>query len=174
MIIKCWEPKKALHELADKRQIDCFLKRGPRFLRKEREPMQPKPRDEEFSTEIQLSPEDTLRASLGPCGKLNSEGPSRFSPLSKEVELHYPQQYSGHHPSGPPNPRLQGIGGKPYRNESSSFTLWTHSEGKEFGGGLLSRGRPYGLQHHPRVAHPPQGRYDLRIGKVSARPTLGF
>ncbi|KAJ8433819.1 hypothetical protein Cgig2_017889 [Carnegiea gigantea] len=43
---------KALHELADKGKIDRFLKSGPRFLRKEREPTRPEPRDEECSTEI--------------------------------------------------------------------------------------------------------------------------
>ncbi|KAJ8441391.1 hypothetical protein Cgig2_009099 [Carnegiea gigantea] len=32
---ECWELRKALHELADKGQIDWFFKRGPRFLRKE-------------------------------------------------------------------------------------------------------------------------------------------
>ncbi|KAJ8421148.1 hypothetical protein Cgig2_027446 [Carnegiea gigantea] len=32
---ECHELKKALHELADKGQIDRFLKRGPRFLRRE-------------------------------------------------------------------------------------------------------------------------------------------
>ncbi|KAJ8437661.1 hypothetical protein Cgig2_028599 [Carnegiea gigantea] len=42
---ECWELKKALHELADKGQIDRFLKRGPR-------PAQPQPRDDECSTEV--------------------------------------------------------------------------------------------------------------------------
>ncbi|KAJ8421483.1 hypothetical protein Cgig2_014961 [Carnegiea gigantea] len=46
------ELRKALHELADKGQIDRFLKRGLWFLRKEREPARPKPRDEECSVEI--------------------------------------------------------------------------------------------------------------------------
>ncbi|KAJ8420507.1 LOW QUALITY PROTEIN: hypothetical protein Cgig2_015271 [Carnegiea gigantea] len=46
------ELKKALHELADKGQIDRFLRKGPRFLRREPEPAQPQPRDEECSTEI--------------------------------------------------------------------------------------------------------------------------
>ncbi|KAJ8443343.1 hypothetical protein Cgig2_015824 [Carnegiea gigantea] len=32
---ECQELKKALYELADKGQIDRFLKRGPRFLRRE-------------------------------------------------------------------------------------------------------------------------------------------
>ncbi|KAJ8424179.1 hypothetical protein Cgig2_015913 [Carnegiea gigantea] len=49
---KCRELKKALHELADKGQIDRFLKRGPRFLRQEEEPAPPPPRDEECSTEV--------------------------------------------------------------------------------------------------------------------------
>jgi len=31
-ITKCKVLKKALHELTDKGQIDCFLKRRPRFL----------------------------------------------------------------------------------------------------------------------------------------------
>ncbi|KAJ8426727.1 hypothetical protein Cgig2_011548 [Carnegiea gigantea] len=35
---KCRELRMALHELPDKGQIDRFLKRGPRFLRKEHEP----------------------------------------------------------------------------------------------------------------------------------------
>ncbi|KAJ8437287.1 hypothetical protein Cgig2_006391 [Carnegiea gigantea] len=38
---KCQELGKALHELADKGQIDCLLKRGPCFLRKEHEPTRP-------------------------------------------------------------------------------------------------------------------------------------
>ncbi|KAJ8423767.1 hypothetical protein Cgig2_023007 [Carnegiea gigantea] len=42
---ECQELRKALHELADKGQIDRFLKRGPRFLREEREPARPEPRD---------------------------------------------------------------------------------------------------------------------------------
>ncbi|KAJ8427574.1 hypothetical protein Cgig2_021719 [Carnegiea gigantea] len=49
---ECRELKKALHELADKGQIDRFLKRGPHFLRREQEPVQPQPRDEEGSTEV--------------------------------------------------------------------------------------------------------------------------
>ncbi|KAJ8438965.1 hypothetical protein Cgig2_018876 [Carnegiea gigantea] len=49
---KCQELKKVLHELADKGQIDRFLKRGPRFLRWEQEPAQPQPRDEECLTEV--------------------------------------------------------------------------------------------------------------------------
>jgi len=44
--------EKALYELADKGQIDHFLKKGPRSLRREREPVQPQPRDEECSTEV--------------------------------------------------------------------------------------------------------------------------
>ncbi|KAJ8426884.1 hypothetical protein Cgig2_002732 [Carnegiea gigantea] len=51
-MIKCRELKKALHELADKGQIDRFLKRGPQFLRRKQEPAQPQPRDEECSTEV--------------------------------------------------------------------------------------------------------------------------
>ncbi|KAJ8421184.1 LOW QUALITY PROTEIN: hypothetical protein Cgig2_011312 [Carnegiea gigantea] len=46
------ELKKALHELADKGQIDRFLRIGPRFLRREQEPTPPLPRDEECSTEV--------------------------------------------------------------------------------------------------------------------------
>ncbi|KAJ8423700.1 hypothetical protein Cgig2_003384 [Carnegiea gigantea] len=49
---ECRELKKALHELADKGQIDRFLKRGPRFLRREQEPAQPQSRDEECSMEV--------------------------------------------------------------------------------------------------------------------------
>ena len=49
---ECRELRKALHELADKGQIDWFLKRGLQFLRKEREPTRPEPQDEECSTEI--------------------------------------------------------------------------------------------------------------------------
>ncbi|KAJ8430655.1 hypothetical protein Cgig2_033680 [Carnegiea gigantea] len=49
MTVKCRKLRKALHKLVDKGQIGRFLKRGPRFLQKEREP---KPRDEECSTEI--------------------------------------------------------------------------------------------------------------------------
>jgi len=43
---------KAFHELADKGQIDHFLKRGRRFLRREQELAQPQPRDKECSTEV--------------------------------------------------------------------------------------------------------------------------
>ncbi|KAJ8426852.1 LOW QUALITY PROTEIN: hypothetical protein Cgig2_006527 [Carnegiea gigantea] len=50
--VECRELRKALHELADKGQIDRFLKRGLRFLRKECEPTQSEPRDEECSTKI--------------------------------------------------------------------------------------------------------------------------
>ncbi|KAJ8426716.1 hypothetical protein Cgig2_004215 [Carnegiea gigantea] len=49
--VECRELRKALHELANKGQIDYFLKRGPQFLHKEREPMRLKPQ-EEYSTEI--------------------------------------------------------------------------------------------------------------------------
>jgi len=41
------ELKKALHELADKGQIEQFLKKGPQFLRRKQEPVQPQPLDEE-------------------------------------------------------------------------------------------------------------------------------
>ncbi|KAJ8438076.1 hypothetical protein Cgig2_025481 [Carnegiea gigantea] len=51
-IAECWKLRKTPHELADKGQIDRFLKRGPLFLRKEREPARPEPWDEECSTEI--------------------------------------------------------------------------------------------------------------------------
>ncbi|KAJ8433412.1 LOW QUALITY PROTEIN: hypothetical protein Cgig2_026676 [Carnegiea gigantea] len=50
--IECRELKKGLHELADKWQIDRFMKRGPRFLRQEQAPAPPPPRDEECSTEV--------------------------------------------------------------------------------------------------------------------------
>ena len=46
------ELKNALHKLTDKGQIDCFLKRGPRALRKQRDPVHEEPREEEYSTEI--------------------------------------------------------------------------------------------------------------------------
>ncbi|KAJ8432915.1 hypothetical protein Cgig2_004589 [Carnegiea gigantea] len=49
---ECRELKKAFHELADKGQIDRFLKRWPRFLQQERTPTPPPPRDEKCSTEI--------------------------------------------------------------------------------------------------------------------------
>ena len=49
---ECRELKKALHELADKGQIDRFLRKGPRLLRKEPNPESSQPRDEECSTEI--------------------------------------------------------------------------------------------------------------------------
>ncbi|KAJ8430162.1 LOW QUALITY PROTEIN: hypothetical protein Cgig2_028048 [Carnegiea gigantea] len=49
---ECRELRKALHELSDNGQIDSFLKRGPRFLRKECEPAWLEPREEEYSTEI--------------------------------------------------------------------------------------------------------------------------
>ncbi|KAJ8438791.1 hypothetical protein Cgig2_023825 [Carnegiea gigantea] len=49
---ECRELKKALHELADKGQIGRFLKRGPRFLRREQEAAQLQPREEEYSTEV--------------------------------------------------------------------------------------------------------------------------
>ncbi|KAJ8419781.1 hypothetical protein Cgig2_026796 [Carnegiea gigantea] len=46
------ELKKALHELTDKGLIDCFLKRGSRFLHKEHEPVCSKLREEECIMEI--------------------------------------------------------------------------------------------------------------------------
>ncbi|KAJ8431003.1 hypothetical protein Cgig2_025685 [Carnegiea gigantea] len=49
---ECGELKKTLYELADKGQIDRFLKRRPRFLQREQEPAQPQPQDEECSTEV--------------------------------------------------------------------------------------------------------------------------
>ncbi|KAJ8444452.1 hypothetical protein Cgig2_005974 [Carnegiea gigantea] len=49
---ECRELKKALYKLADNGQIDRFLKRGPRFIRREQEPTPPPPRDEECSTEV--------------------------------------------------------------------------------------------------------------------------
>ncbi|KAJ8426258.1 hypothetical protein Cgig2_030552 [Carnegiea gigantea] len=42
----------ALQELADKGQIDRFQKKALRFLRGEREPTQPQPRDKECSTKV--------------------------------------------------------------------------------------------------------------------------
>ncbi|KAJ8446924.1 hypothetical protein Cgig2_016466 [Carnegiea gigantea] len=44
---KCQELKKTLHEL-----INQILKRGPRFIRREQEPTQCQPQDEECSTEV--------------------------------------------------------------------------------------------------------------------------
>jgi len=49
---ECRELGKALHELADKGQIDWFLKRAPWLLRKVRTPTRPNSQDEECSTEI--------------------------------------------------------------------------------------------------------------------------
>ncbi|KAJ8432365.1 hypothetical protein Cgig2_014984 [Carnegiea gigantea] len=49
---ECRNLKKALHKLADKGQIDRFLKRGSRFLRQEQESAQPQPRDGECLTEV--------------------------------------------------------------------------------------------------------------------------
>ena len=49
---ECHELKKELHELADKGQINRFLKKGPRLLRGEREPVQPQSRDKEWSTKV--------------------------------------------------------------------------------------------------------------------------
>ncbi|KAJ8446294.1 hypothetical protein Cgig2_005825 [Carnegiea gigantea] len=51
-IAECRELRNTLHELADKGQINRFLKKGPRFLQKEHEPARPEPRDEECSMEI--------------------------------------------------------------------------------------------------------------------------
>ncbi|KAJ8424172.1 hypothetical protein Cgig2_003015 [Carnegiea gigantea] len=51
-IAKCRELRKALHELVDKCQINQFLKRGPRFRWRKREPARSEPRDEECSTKI--------------------------------------------------------------------------------------------------------------------------
>ncbi|KAJ8443428.1 hypothetical protein Cgig2_026215 [Carnegiea gigantea] len=56
------ELKKALHELVDKGQICRFLKKGPRFLRREQEPAPPLPRDEERSTEVvEVNPTGMIR-----------------------------------------------------------------------------------------------------------------
>ncbi|KAJ8435827.1 hypothetical protein Cgig2_017122 [Carnegiea gigantea] len=49
---ECCELKKALHEVANKGQIDHFLKKGPRFLHGEQEPTQPQPQDEECFTKV--------------------------------------------------------------------------------------------------------------------------
>ncbi|KAJ8426747.1 hypothetical protein Cgig2_003640 [Carnegiea gigantea] len=49
---KVLELRKTLHELAEKGQIDRFLKKGHRFLHKEHEPTRPKPQEEEYSTKI--------------------------------------------------------------------------------------------------------------------------
>jgi len=49
---ECRELKKALHELADKGRVGRFLKRGPQFLRQEREPVHLEPQKEECSMEI--------------------------------------------------------------------------------------------------------------------------
>ncbi|KAJ8433621.1 hypothetical protein Cgig2_023560 [Carnegiea gigantea] len=49
---ECRELRKALHELADKGQINYFLKKGARFLRQEREPARIEPCKEECSTKI--------------------------------------------------------------------------------------------------------------------------
>ncbi|KAJ8435641.1 hypothetical protein Cgig2_012302 [Carnegiea gigantea] len=89
---ECRELRKALHELANKGQIDQFLKRGLRFLCKESEPTRPEPRDEECSTEIVApSPEGTPRASLGLPGRLSVEEPSKFSQPKRKPS------YSAHH-----------------------------------------------------------------------------
>ncbi|KAJ8427405.1 LOW QUALITY PROTEIN: hypothetical protein Cgig2_030699 [Carnegiea gigantea] len=50
--VECSELEKALHELTDKGQIYHFLKKGPRFLHKERDLERVEPREEECSTEI--------------------------------------------------------------------------------------------------------------------------
>ncbi|KAJ8429898.1 hypothetical protein Cgig2_008783 [Carnegiea gigantea] len=52
MTTECQELRKAFHELADKGQINRFLKRGPRFLQKERKPVRPEAREKECSTKI--------------------------------------------------------------------------------------------------------------------------
>ncbi|KAJ8423080.1 hypothetical protein Cgig2_032280 [Carnegiea gigantea] len=49
---KCCELKKAFHELAIEGQIDHFLKTGPRFLRREQEPAQPRLQDKECFTKV--------------------------------------------------------------------------------------------------------------------------
>ncbi|KAJ8425383.1 hypothetical protein Cgig2_011767 [Carnegiea gigantea] len=49
---ECRDLGKALHELADKGQINRFLKRRPRFLRREQEPAQPQLCDKECSMEV--------------------------------------------------------------------------------------------------------------------------
>jgi len=49
---ECRELKKALHELADKGQIDHFLKRGPQLLLMERKLARLEPSEEERSVEI--------------------------------------------------------------------------------------------------------------------------
>ncbi|KAJ8425244.1 LOW QUALITY PROTEIN: hypothetical protein Cgig2_015851 [Carnegiea gigantea] len=50
--VECRELRKALHELVNKGQIDCFLKKGPHFLQKKRKPARPDPRDKECSNEL--------------------------------------------------------------------------------------------------------------------------
>ncbi|KAJ8432492.1 hypothetical protein Cgig2_003569 [Carnegiea gigantea] len=49
---ECRELKKTLHKLADNGQIDRFLKRGSRFLRREQEPVSALSQDEECSIEV--------------------------------------------------------------------------------------------------------------------------
>ncbi|KAJ8435859.1 LOW QUALITY PROTEIN: hypothetical protein Cgig2_028567 [Carnegiea gigantea] len=90
---ECRELRKALHEL-----IDRFLKRQLRFLRKEREPVRPEPREEECSTKIVATiTGDTRKVSLSPPRKLNFKEHNKFSRLNKGAKLQY-QQWWGEGP----------------------------------------------------------------------------
>ncbi|KAJ8436122.1 hypothetical protein Cgig2_001149 [Carnegiea gigantea] len=62
---ECRELKNALHELADKGQIDWFLKRWPRFLQQEQTPASPPPRDEECSTDVVATIAGGYEAKIG-------------------------------------------------------------------------------------------------------------
>ncbi|KAJ8425695.1 hypothetical protein Cgig2_018917 [Carnegiea gigantea] len=84
---ECRELRKALHELADKGQIDRFLKGGPCFLREEREPAQPEPQDEKCSTELVATIAGGYMEGIA---RPSFEGPSRFSQLNKAAKLQCP------------------------------------------------------------------------------------
>ncbi|KAJ8430519.1 hypothetical protein Cgig2_012918 [Carnegiea gigantea] len=76
---ECRELKKALHELADKGQIDRFLKRGSRFLRREQGPAQPQSQDEECWTEQVLTTEQAPRVTI-PTMVFGGKKVPRFAP----------------------------------------------------------------------------------------------
>ncbi|KAJ8434945.1 LOW QUALITY PROTEIN: hypothetical protein Cgig2_012971 [Carnegiea gigantea] len=171
-IAECSELRKALHELADEGQIDRFLKRGPRFLWRERNHAPLEPRDEECSTEVVAtivgeSPgllgkpsfrasNTYIRARDSSHGNNNGVWKLHVSPLRTTTSHGYhhlglPEKgvISRKHTFHLVNPILS-FGGQEV-NPTKMICLPLHFRDKVKAKNL-SHGCPYGLQHHPRAA----------------------
>ncbi|KAJ8439412.1 LOW QUALITY PROTEIN: hypothetical protein Cgig2_001752 [Carnegiea gigantea] len=162
-IAECRELRKALHELADKGQIDRFLKQGPQFFGnyfwRRRRRHHPVCMEGLAARGPLLTVEQGSRVTVatmvfggeqGPrytfphndplvvemkcdCAKI----PHRYRKLHGHHYIGLPKETNisgkGHHPASPPIPGLRGTRGKPIRNDSSSLMPWRQGKGKEYG-----------------------------------------